>query len=201
MKKPTNGKDAVAQTREALVAAEGQLTEHDAKKLTLDTEAAKLTAALDQAMLAGDEAGAQRAVKRLDEIERMIASLGRTRPGLAQAVEGAQAAVKQAEAARAQAEIDAQNETLDRLNGQITEALAGLLAKIAQHEELVGVRDRLAKSFDLPTPGRMRFLFPHDMVTSGGADVLRARLDVRHVLGGIQQQPADSGPPLFAVPA
>ncbi len=152
-------------------------------------------------MLSGDEAGAQRAVKRLDEIERMIASLGRTRPGLAQAVEAVQAALKQAEAEVAQKQIEAQNETLDRLNAEIVEALAGLLAKITQHEELVGVRDRLARTFDLPTPGRMKFLFPHALVTSGAADVLRARLDVRHVLGGIQQQPADSGPPLFAVSA
>jgi hypothetical protein len=166
-----------------------------------DQERTQAVARLDEAMGANpDTKDAERMGAQARVHEARLRFLARERKALESAVRDAEAGLKQTKADAAQTEINRQAETLDRLNAEIITGLAALLDRIAEHERIITRRDLLANEHDLPTPGRMRFLFPGHLLRLDACKVLRNRLHMRHALGGIQQKPAETGPPLYAVP-
>jgi hypothetical protein len=117
------------------------------------------------------------------------------------ALKEAEAALVKAKADQAQKQITAQHATLDRLNAAINEGLATLLRLIAEHEEVVTGRDRLAHAHDLPLPGRRRFLLAPAALRSREADLLRDRLKAEYAFGGVQVKAGAEAPPVGFVPS
>jgi small-conductance mechanosensitive channel len=146
---------------------------------------------LDEAMGANPDAkDAERMGAQARVHEARLRHLDRERKALEKAVVDAEAGLKRAESERAAQDIRSRDGLLDRLNAEIIEALAVVLVKIDEHEEVVAGRDVLAAQFELPTPARGRFLFPKQQLRSHACDLLRDRLAIEYGLGGVQVAPA-----------
>ena len=181
-------------TSDPVTLAERQLAEAQANldaNIKEQQERTQAVTRLDEAMGANPDAkDAERMGGQARVHEARLRHLDRERKVLDMGVVVAEAGLKQAESERAAQDIRSRDGLLDTLNGEIIEALAVVLSKIADHEEVVGARDALAAQFGLPAPGRRRFLFPKQMLRSHACDMLRDRLAIEFGLGGIKEQVA-----------
>jgi multidrug efflux pump subunit AcrA (membrane-fusion protein) len=180
-KKTTNGTgDHVKQAEERLNRARGELAENTRETSDRLTEVDGLRQRIGQNP---DERQAQAWAASVVIGESRLAYLSKRRPALEAAVREAEAALTEARASKAQAEIDAQNATLDRLNNEIIEGVARVLDCIEEHERIIAARTELAHAHGLTTPGRMRFLFPRNILLRRECELLRDRLKLAHVDG------------------
>jgi chromosome segregation ATPase len=180
-KKTTNGTgDHVKEAEERLNRARGELAENTRETSDRLAEVDGLRQRI------GERPDHRQAKDWLADVgiaEARIEYLGKRRPALEAAEREGETALTEARASKAQADIDAQNSTLDRLNNEIIEGVARVLDCIEEHERIIAARTELAHAHDLPTPGRMRFLFPRKMLLRRECDLLRDRLKVEHVDG------------------
>ncbi len=184
----SNGKaDPVRAAEQALAEAKARLAATTEEIEAREAEVARLR---EEIGASPDATDTETKAMRCMVAESRVTHLERQRPGQEEQVRSAEAAVKQAQAAKAQGEIDGQAGTLDDLNRQIVAGLERLLDLIGQHEGIVRDRDTTARAFNLPTPGRRKFLFPGHVLRSPACETLRARLDVR-MATGIKEQRAE----------
>ncbi len=196
--KSDNGKgDPVAQAERALADAKSRLAATAEELAVREAEVARLREAVGADP---DGRDAETNAMRCVVAESRLGHLRRQQPTQEQAVQAAEAAVTRARQDAAGRQIDGTNGALDALNSQIGAALEALLGLVAQHEQIVAARDQLAREYDLPTPGRQRFLFPRHLLLTPACDVLRARLDVRMATGIKEARPPVALNPFSGAP-
>jgi multidrug efflux pump subunit AcrA (membrane-fusion protein) len=143
---------------------------------------------LGQAGEAGDEVGPVGV--RVIALEARTRHLDEELVALEKQVGAAEAALTAAKKALAQSEVDAMAAELQAMSAKIVTALTEAARLVAEHERVGIAMREVAEKHALPTPPKCRWLLPRELVKSSGAELLRARLDVRHALGGIKEASA-----------